>query len=72
MQIDKKTILAFVLGVIVAGILVHGYTVYQVRQLAYSNQATIAEIINFLNVQMEQQPGVIPEEGDVDMMPIEE
>lgn len=47
--INKKTVTAFILGIIVALFVVHAYTVYQVRDITLQNQAAIAQIIDFIN-----------------------
>ena len=47
--INKKTITAFILGVIIALFVIHAYTVYQVRSIALQNQAAVGRIIDFIN-----------------------
>jgi len=61
MQIDKKIIGAFVLGIFVAVFVYQAYTIYQIRDMALNNQAAINQIVNFINApqqpQGETQPG---------------
>lgn len=60
-NINKTTITAFVLGIIVAIFLSHAYVVYQVREVTFSNQAAIGEIVNFLN---QSAGGAVPTEAN--------
>ena len=61
MQIDKKIIGAFVLGIFVVVFVYQAYTIYQIRDVALNNQAAINQIVNFMNApqqpQGETQPG---------------
>jgi len=59
MHIDKKIIGSFVLGIFMAVFLFQAFTIYQLRDVAWNNQATLVEVINFLNSTAQQgQPGL--------------
>lgn len=47
-MVNKTTVTAFVLGIIVAVFLLHAYTVYQVRQVAFQNQAVLNQVVSVL------------------------
>lgn len=46
---NKTTILAFIIGGIVAAFCFHAYTVYQMHALVARHDVAIGEIVNFIN-----------------------
>ncbi|MEX0918365.1 MAG: hypothetical protein WDZ85_00120 [Candidatus Paceibacterota bacterium] len=59
---NKKTITAFVLGMIFILFALHALNIYQLRAVVFANQVDIAEIAQFLNSQIEATQG-LPQAG---------
>ena len=69
MQIDRKIIGAFVLGIFIAVFVYQAYTVYQIRDVALTNQARINQIVNAIQGAPQPQGGEAqPGAGEMQQM----
>lgn len=57
MKFNRQFIVAFVSGLLMAIFLFHAYTVYTIRAVTIQNQATLAQVVGFINQATAQAGG---------------
>jgi len=50
----KKYIIGIIIGTVATLTILHGYTIYKTNKIAKQNQASIQEIVKFLNSAVKQ------------------